>query len=258
MDDRWFGLGDRGRYPPQSNAKVAVINSNIFAVFTAASFLFLAASAPAQVAPPKDAAPGTEFYSTLKEPWRGYMIANWTARIDKAESDVESLKKQLRGVDRATKKIIGARIRSTKKKIKELKKNDPPYIPRLRVAHIQTGAFGKPRMIDAKVKQVIDENTMLVGIEDAQHGGDRYNNWVMVKCPTTGIVDGKFWRDWDSLIGNNMLVVTGTTTYATAGGSTKTVFVLESVSIDSMKETVHPNGRTPEQARTAKTEKDGG
>lgn len=98
----------------------------------------------------------------------------------------------------------------------------------LTVAGLKVGAKGWPSRIDAKVQQVIDANSMLVGIEDARTNSGRYTTWIMVKCPTAGITDGKFWRggQWKDLADTNVWEVTGTTTYKTLTG-TKTVFVVE-------------------------------
>ena len=99
----------------------------------------------------------------------------------------------------------------------------------LLVTGLKVGARGIPRHIDAKVMQVIDENQMLVGIEDSRTGKGRYGIWVMLKCSTKGVTDGKFWRggQWKDVAGSEGLSVTDTTTYTTAGGGTKTVFVVE-------------------------------
>lgn len=88
---------------------------------------------------------------------------------------------------------------------------------------LKEGARGTTTWIDAKVMQVIDDGQMLVGIEDARTGDGRYRTWVMVKCPTKGITDGKFWRggSWEEVTGSKVLKVTGTTTYKTAIGGTE-------------------------------------
>jgi hypothetical protein len=98
----------------------------------------------------------------------------------------------------------------------------------LSVAGLRVGAEGTPRFIDAKVMQVIDDKQMLVGVEDARTGNGRYGTWIMVKCSTAGIADGKFWRgaQWKEVTGSDDLKVTGTTTYTTQSGGTKTVFVV--------------------------------
>ena len=102
----------------------------------------------------------------------------------------------------------------------------------LSVSGLTVGAKGVPTFVDAKVMQVIDENKMLIGIEDSRVGRGRYTTWVMLKCPTKGITDGQFWRGggWKDITGAIALSVTSTTTYTTAIGATKTVFVIEPMS----------------------------
>ena len=68
--------------------------------------------------------------------------------------------------------------------------------------------------------QVLDENQMLVKVRTSD------GPIVLVKCKTAGIVDGKF-VDFRSTAGFEVARVSGTSTYATAGGATRTVFVVE-------------------------------
>lgn len=100
------------------------------------------------------------------------------------------------------------------------------------IAALEVGHWGIPAHLDAKVIQVIDENKMLVKIEDDRIIDEGYGHLVIIKCPTKNIVDGKFWRSekWKQMVGANALKVTGTERYATVGGSTNTVFVLETMS----------------------------
>lgn len=98
----------------------------------------------------------------------------------------------------------------------------------LNAANLKVGARGGPFFIDARVLQVVDEGSMIVEIRDSRTAGARET--VMVKCPTDGVVDGKTWRglnQWKEIVGSPVIEVTGTTTYRTVAGSTKTVFVLE-------------------------------
>ncbi|MFO0824479.1 MAG: hypothetical protein U0792_15405 [Gemmataceae bacterium] len=86
-------------------------------------------------------------------------------------------------------------------------------------------AKGRPTFLDAKVMRIIDNNSMLVGLENGRTNAGRYSTWVILKAPTTGIVDGKCWSgegQWKEVMGSDVLKVTGTTTIGT-----KTVFVLE-------------------------------
>lgn len=120
----------------------------------------------------------------------------------------------------------------------------------LLVDGLKVGALGIPMRIDAKVMQVIDDAQMLVGIEDARTGNGNYKNWILIKCPTTGITDGKFWRggQWKEVTGAEALAVTGTTTYNTAGGGTKTVFVVEPLSKEGFDELVAKEREAAEAA----------
>jgi hypothetical protein len=97
----------------------------------------------------------------------------------------------------------------------------------LGVDSLSVGGEGTPQ-ISAKIFQVIDDKSMLVGIEDPKTGKGTYSTLVMVKCDTKGKVDGKFYGlDWKGMMGANYVKVTGTTTYKTTGGGSKTVFVIE-------------------------------
>lgn len=83
--------------------------------------------------------------------------------------------------------------------------------------------------LDAKVMQVIDSSKMLVGLEDRRRGGNLWSTWIMLKTPTTGMVDGKIWYSdqWRQVTGAGSIIITGTTTYTTVLGATKTVYVAE-------------------------------
>jgi hypothetical protein len=105
---------------------------------------------------------------------------------------------------------------------------------------------------------VVDADHMLVGIEESpvsdspymrsvqfhrRHGIElspvgEYRTWVLLKCPTAGITDDMEWQghQWKGLTGSEYLVVTGTTTYPTVAGGTKTVFVVEPLDLDSLKQ----------------------
>jgi hypothetical protein len=98
----------------------------------------------------------------------------------------------------------------------------------LKADYLKEGANGVPYM-DAKVIQVIDEGNMLIGVEDPKSGDGSYPTWVWVKCPTKGITDGKFYApaQWKDFMGTKTVKVTGTKTYKTANGASKTVFVIE-------------------------------
>jgi hypothetical protein len=130
-----------------------------------------------------------------------------------------------------------------------------PQPGELNVTSLAVGAKGAPTWIDAKVRQVIDGNRMLVGLEDSRTGDGDYSTLVMVKCPTKGITDGKFWRGgrWEEVTGSNVLAVTGTTTYETVAGATKRVFVVEPYkpSPEDVKKEQERQAQRREMARVA-------
>lgn len=47
--------------------------------------------------------------------------------------------------------------------------------------------------MSAKIFQIIDEHSMLVGVEDPRNDKGTYSTLVMVKCSTKGLVDDKFY-----------------------------------------------------------------
>ncbi len=103
----------------------------------------------------------------------------------------------------------------------------------LEVGNLRVGRQGRPVSIAAKVMQIVDDGQMLVGLEDRRgnRGGGRYGTWVLIKCSTVGMADGHTWQgsQWTRVTGAVEMKVTGTLTYPTAGGATRTVFVLEPV-----------------------------
>ncbi len=102
----------------------------------------------------------------------------------------------------------------------------------LSVLNIAIGAKGRPAWIDAKVLQIVNDEKMIVGLEDSRTGNGRYNTVVILKCKTSGIVDGKFWRggEWKSITGSEMFKVTETESYLNVLGAKRTVFVLAPMS----------------------------
>jgi hypothetical protein len=90
----------------------------------------------------------------------------------------------------------------------------------LSVYGLKVGACGRPEHIDAKVLQVLDENSMLVAVGDSRGtdipGGVEGRPYtIMLKCPTAGIVDGKYLGTGmdEVIVKGTQLKVTGTTKY---------------------------------------------
>jgi len=223
---------------------------------TSAVVVFVAVSyAPAQDSP---ANTGAAAYDDFVEPWRSRFIKHWEKEVESVKSYLAKKPKitprsasirTAKERNLTTEQIKAIRLKeareravrdrqAAKTRLEKLQNNDPPYFGGILQADgLGVGAYGRPEWIDAKVKQVIDGNQMLVGIEDARTGDSRYDTWIMLKCSTVGITDGKFWRggQWKAVTGSELLVVTGTTTYPTAAGGTKTVFTIEPLRLDSLK-----------------------
>jgi hypothetical protein len=129
-----------------------------------------------------------------------------------------------------------AGIRAAERKLDEAKAraaNPEPYIPRLGVYSLQAGRIGRlresvfhvPREQDGQqfaVQQVLDEGSCIASLSKGR--GEREVIWL--DQPTEGMVDGKTYATGDAIY-----EVTGTTTYKTAIGGSKTVFRLKLVTI---------------------------
>lgn len=106
----------------------------------------------------------------------------------------------------------------------------PPALPPLLYVHqLQVGQLGVPFRVGffgeeelrlrPLIDQVIDGSNMLVRYENPKEGGEDFVLWI--KAPTAGLVDGR------RVLLDRCLEVTGTKTYTTAAGGSKTVFVLQ-------------------------------
>jgi hypothetical protein len=103
--------------------------------------------------------------------------------------------------------------------------NVPSTIRYLDVYDFAVGAVGYPST-DVKIIQIMDDNRMLVRLRDRRTLESSII--VMLKCPTRGHTDGEYFGIWDELIGKGSRVrVSDAIRYNTAGGGTKTVFLVE-------------------------------
>jgi hypothetical protein len=91
---------------------------------------------------------------------------------------------------------------------------------------LSVGAWGKTDHLYGKVIQILDANSMIVGIKDAETG--TFPTLILVKYKTQGLTDGFFFlNNWSKIVGGNEIKVTGTKTLKLAGGGTRTMFVVE-------------------------------
>jgi hypothetical protein len=110
-------------------------------------------------------------------------------------------------------------------------------LPQLSVTKIKVGESyktdgGLPNGAESnntwgKILQVIDDDSMLVGIDNGRQGNNpRYFVTVWCKFSTKGLTDGK--TDFlAKILGTSQVTASGTTRYKTGAGDTRTVFVLE-------------------------------
>ncbi len=98
----------------------------------------------------------------------------------------------------------------------------------LLVSKYEVGASGDMSYTDAEIVQVLDDSSMLVSVSESFSKVGNSIREVVIRCPTKGLVDGQSWKqsEWKAKVGFDAVKVTGTTRLTTAGGGTKTVFVL--------------------------------
>ena len=137
-------------------------------------------------------------------------------------------------------------------------------------AALKVGARVEFGGVVGKVRQVIDGESMLVGIEDRNNNKNyfTYPILVMFKCKTVGIADGKLlhdWQEWETvfprsvvktMVGTSLSVgvlvkVTGTSTHKLVSGGTRTVYVIEGVDFGKEKELDKADAATLAKLRDA-------
>jgi hypothetical protein len=225
--------------------------------------LVLSLALPAIAADPPEAQPpakgGAAAYDAYPEPWRTQLLRPWERLVMLARKDLEKKQDALRQTIAMDQRPRRAKlVKEAQERLDTLLANSPPYLepsilkayeadtkvksggvltwgdrftrPQLdqplTMAGLKEGAFGDPRDIDAKVFQVLDGNRMLVSVGD-RRSGER-NTLVMVKTATRGITDGKYIGPLHELLQPlQFAYVSGTTTYTTAVGASRTVFVIE-------------------------------
>jgi hypothetical protein len=214
---------------------------------------------------------GAAAYEVFREPYRTHLIQNWQQAVDETKTEIRKLTEILqtpihtpRGTPRTTdmKKKPGrqnpparreapfgegqkqkqeeqkAELWRMTRHLKELEENDPPYlhlyIPAT-AGRWEVGNFGTPEGDSRRqltVEQVISKNKMLVRCQCPANMEKIPADDTLVLFsgfPTSGITDGK------ALGMPQFIIITGTTTYATAAGGTKTVLVVKPLDFNSLK-----------------------
>ncbi len=175
---------------------------------------------------------GAAAYEEFTEPWRSRFVETWERAIEHKRNEIKHLSKSLRRPNSSH--LTQLYLKSAKKDMVRLKKNNPPYFGEIPVNGFAVGVYGIPYHIRARVIQVVDSNQMIVGVKDTRTAVIGYPIWIMFKYPTAGITDGARLRIWDQFEANP-IIVTGTRTYKTASGGTKTLFVVEVLNLNSLK-----------------------
>jgi hypothetical protein len=192
-------------------------------LFRTLLLLFVAVSCQTAEAQSEDVT-GVDAYDQYKNRFREILVRQWELRIKEQEA--------------AVKKARGAQEKKNANDIlKELKHNNPPYINFGSLPHWDEG---DAQQADWKrtwkvgdvgecsgsigVVQIIDDETMLCWVHVRQ------NPWVMLKgFSTAGLVDDGIVEIADPMH------VTGTTTYETAVGGTRTVLIVEPVDLSLLR-----------------------
>ena len=97
----------------------------------------------------------------------------------------------------------------------------------LRVEVLRVGAEGTPTFI-GRVVEIIDQNHMLVGVEEARLNLGKFNTMVIVKSRTKGMEVGESIQGpqgWKKVTNSDYLKVTGTAPYK--GSGAKRAFIVE-------------------------------
>ena len=185
---------------------------------------------------------GAAAYDTFKEPYRTRFVNDWEAEVKRIKEEIKSYPAKARNVKskygtKTAAKEARRYMDSLKKKLKQLEKNEPPFIrdAPFRPRDWQVGTYGRVFLTSfMRPVQIINETEMLVDLQDPYTGTSV--KWVMFSgFPTAGITDDDKAVNIQGVEFHKPIQITGTTTYGTAAGSTKTVLVVKPLDLDSLK-----------------------
>ena len=193
---------------------------------------------------PEQEKTGAAAYDIYREPYRSLFIDNWQrkvvatrASIEKATNNPRPINTSIRQAGETREQTFARKQRDREKDLERAKatlasieKNSGPVWPLIctNARAWKPGMIGKLDSCRLNINQVIDDKTMLVTVEDPF---TELTRQVMFSgFPTQGITDGQQVNGFSRLA-----VVTGTTTYATALGSTNTVLKVEELHLEAIK-----------------------
>ena len=203
--------------------------------------LFLSTHAAGQDAPKTGAA----VYDDFVEPWRGRFIATWKGEVASIKKGIERYR-QLSGDGKTAKEreLNYRLLLASEKRLTSLEKNTNPWIGAIRggLASPKTwevGDFGRSAHTP-HIVQVLPPDRVLLGAKGE-------GPLLMMKVRSTaGLLDG---RQFD--FEGRLLHVTGTTTYKTVSGGTRTVLVAEFVDLESIRKRETEAERSAREAASA-------
>ena len=166
-------------------------------------------------------------------------------RVRESEEQLEEAQNALRrrGHTRATARALRSKIDELKKRIRELRSGELP-VPIMDPFSLRVGQIGRfdMRALTVKAAQVLAPDQMhvvpertatrinFIGLEARQSFFTEVGDRILVKgVSTAGITDGR------SVNPGNVFEVTGTESYRTVVGSTKTIFVVEPFDMELIK-----------------------
>jgi hypothetical protein len=158
---------------------------------------------------------GASAYDQFAEPWKTRFTEAWTRAVASAKTaSTRAGTPSTRAKTPETPAARQKRMSDAKTRLAELETNDPPFIPAMPHGDWHVGDCGSLPTPAMLASQIIDKDTILIT--------DYLGMTLMLKgFSTAGLVDGRTFSP------NRPLIVTGTTRYATAAGSTKTVLLVQ-------------------------------
>ena len=179
----------------------------------------------------KDAKPkakiGSAVYDDFVEPWREKFVKAWETEVEQTKGSIKTYNQRARAAKNVSTRQYNVKLlKEAKEKLKTLEKNDPPFVYggcQWGSEHWKVGDYG-PTGETPAIHQIMDERRMLVGNDP---NGPIF---ILQMESTEGLADGKTID-----LHGNFIHVTGTTTYKTVIGASKTVLAVEIVDLNSLK-----------------------
>ncbi len=169
---------------------------------------------------------GATVYDDFEEPWREKFIKAWENEVESTKQSVKTYQQRSRVARSLNDKQNNIKqMKAAKEKLKTLEKNDPPFLYggcQWGCAEWKVGHYGPTS--EFFIFQVIDDRHLLLGYESTGPA------FILQMDSTAGLVDGKVLD-----LRGSFVHVTGTKTYTTVLGSSKSVLAVEIIDVESLK-----------------------